>query len=241
MASAPKTDPTVASFGACMRHERERRKLSIAAIADSTKILGALLEGMESDDVSRWPTGFYRRAFMRAYASAIGLDPEATVREFLERFPDPVDDPVPASGGVVGARSGDAAAGGAASRLARRMAIRVGLPRLGAWFSDGALVRGFRLRCLAAAVDLVVLGAIGAALYTVLGSFWAPLCAAAAFYYSGGILLLGNTPGVCLFADPERTIAKTGRVYLNLLRRSLVAESLMRLDHSVRSRVTERP
>ena len=62
------SDSSSLSFGARLRYERERRKISIASIAENTKILGALLEGVERDDVSRWPTGFYRRAFMRAYA-----------------------------------------------------------------------------------------------------------------------------------------------------------------------------
>ena len=74
-----------------MRQERERRNISIASISESTKILGALLEGLENDDVSRWPTGFYRRAFMRAYAKAIGVDADAALKEFLERFPEPED------------------------------------------------------------------------------------------------------------------------------------------------------
>ena len=56
------------SLGARLRAERLRRNVSIASIAESTKILGALLEGLEHDDVSRWPSGLYRRAFIRAYA-----------------------------------------------------------------------------------------------------------------------------------------------------------------------------
>jgi hypothetical protein len=55
----------------------------------------SLLEELERDDVSHWPTGIFRRAFIRAYALAIGLDPDAIVREFLERYPDPVEDFVP--------------------------------------------------------------------------------------------------------------------------------------------------
>jgi hypothetical protein len=35
----------------------------------------------------------------------------------------------------------------------------------------------------------------------VLGAFWAPLSVAVAAYYFGSILILGNTPGVCLFAS----------------------------------------
>jgi transcriptional regulator with XRE-family HTH domain len=77
------------TFGARMRSAREQRRISIAAVAETTKILGALIEGLERDDVSRWPAGFYGRAFIRAYATAIGVDPEATVREFLVAFPDP--------------------------------------------------------------------------------------------------------------------------------------------------------
>jgi hypothetical protein len=75
---------------------------------------------------------------------------------------------------------------------------------------EGRLVNGASLRCFAAAVDLFVLSVMGLALYVVLGMFWAPMCLATAAYYSVSILLLGNTPGVCLFADP----ARRGRVYL---------------------------
>jgi transcriptional regulator with XRE-family HTH domain len=185
------------SFGARMRYERERRNISIAAIADSTKILGALLEGLENDDVSRWPTGFYRRAFLRAYARAIGVNVEATLKEFLECFPDPeeknaaIDRPAARSDSPGGA-------------------VRLATPPAGAWFAEGVLVRGIGLRCFAAAVDLFVLAVMGVALFAVLGMFWAPMCLATAAYYSVSILVLGNTPGVCLFADP----AKRARIYL---------------------------
>ena len=182
------------SFGARMRGERESRKISIAAISESTKILGALLEGLENDDVSRWPTGFYRRAFMRAYANAIGLDADATVKEFLEWFPDPGDTPAPVPAVPPEAiRSTQPSSG-----------VRVQSPAPGAWFTDGVLVSGAGLRCFAAAVDLFVLSVMGLLLFAVLGMFWAPMCLATAAYYSVSILVLGNTPGVCLFADPTK-------------------------------------
>jgi cytoskeletal protein RodZ len=41
------------------------------------------LEALERDDFSRLPGGIFSRAFIRAYAVEIGLDPEATVAEFL--------------------------------------------------------------------------------------------------------------------------------------------------------------
>jgi hypothetical protein len=200
----PVTPRGALSFGALMRNERERRKISIASIAETTKILGALLEGLERDDLSRWPAGFYRRAFMRAYASAVGLDPERTVKEFLEAFPDPEAAPGASGTSSTASDPHHASTTQPASGTDLRMSlagIRVGAPRPGIWFSAGSLVPGFRLRCLAAAVDWFVLSVMGLALYAVLGSFWAPLCGAAALYYSGSILLLGNTPGVCLFAE----------------------------------------
>src|SRR5919204_4156453 len=81
------------SFGARLRAERERKRIALQAIAQSTKISVALLQALERDDASRWPSGIFRRAFMRSYAEAIGLDPEPIVAEFLARFPDPAGDP----------------------------------------------------------------------------------------------------------------------------------------------------
>ena len=79
------------SFGARLRYERERRQIALRSIAEGTKISFSLLEGLERDDVSRWPSGIFRKSFVRAYAEAIGLDPDSVVREFVERYPDPLE------------------------------------------------------------------------------------------------------------------------------------------------------
>ena len=79
------------SFGSRLRYERERRQIALKSIAESTKIGITLLEGLERDDVSRWPSGIFRKCFVRSYAEAIGLDSEPIVREFVERYPDPLD------------------------------------------------------------------------------------------------------------------------------------------------------
>ena len=85
------------SFGARLRRQRERQQTTLATIAEQTKIKLSLLEALERDDVSRWPSGIFRRAFVRAYAHAIGLEPDVVVREFLELHPDPVEDVAPVS------------------------------------------------------------------------------------------------------------------------------------------------
>ena len=74
-----------------LRQRREQQQIALTTIAEQTKIKLSLLEALERDDVSRWPSGIFRRAFVRAYAHAIGLDPDVVVREFLERHPDPVE------------------------------------------------------------------------------------------------------------------------------------------------------
>ncbi len=77
------------SFGARLRQQREQQQIALTTIAEQTKISVSLMEGLERGDVSHWPSGIFRRSFMRAYAQAIGLDPDPIVREFLERYPDP--------------------------------------------------------------------------------------------------------------------------------------------------------
>jgi hypothetical protein len=184
------------SLGARLRHERERRKISIASIAESTKILGALLEGLENNDVSRWPTGFYRRAFIRAYAVAIGLDPAPVMKEFAERFPDPEET-------VIMPPLAPAKPGGTAS-LASARAFRVSVVADRTTFSRGTLLQRLRERCTAIALDAFVLGATAFAMFLAVGGdLWAPLAVVVVAYYFVSILVLGNTPGVALFAPRE--------------------------------------
>jgi transcriptional regulator with XRE-family HTH domain len=79
------------SFGARLRRQREGQRVSLAAIAEQTKIHLPLLEELEQDKVTHWPSGIFRRAFIRAYADAIGLRPDDAVREFLALYPDPIE------------------------------------------------------------------------------------------------------------------------------------------------------
>lgn len=80
-------DQESADFGSGLRHARERKGISLRKIADDTKISMAALEALERNDVSRLPGGIFSRSFVRAFASEVGLDPEATVDEFVRRFP----------------------------------------------------------------------------------------------------------------------------------------------------------
>lgn len=79
------------SFGARLRRTREEQQITLVTIAQQTKIKRSLLEGLERDDVSHWPSGIFRRAYIRTYAQAIGLNPDAVVREFLEVHTEPAE------------------------------------------------------------------------------------------------------------------------------------------------------
>jgi len=80
------------TLGERLRKHREQRQIALSAIVEETKISPALLNALERDDVSRWPKGIFRRAFVRSYARAIGLDSDAVLREFLAVHPDPTPD-----------------------------------------------------------------------------------------------------------------------------------------------------
>jgi transcriptional regulator with XRE-family HTH domain len=199
-AIATHTPVTDESFGQRMRRERERRQIALASIAENSKISVSLFEDLERDTVSRWPSGIFRRAFIRAYAQAVGLDVDATTREFLEHFPDP-HDPDPASKPALPAPPSTS-----------MPALRLTLADTGGAFSSGGLLQTARIRGKAVACDAAIVCLVGLAMYLALGMFWMPLSIALAGYYAAGILLLGNTPGVCLCAPAARSkTAANGR------------------------------
>src|SRR6266513_2894348 len=81
-------------FGGKLRQARERRGISLRQIASSTKIAAAALDALEKNDISKLPGGIFSRAFVRSYAVEVGLDPDETVKEFLDRFN---QDPAPSA------------------------------------------------------------------------------------------------------------------------------------------------
>ena len=80
-------DRTPDDFGARLRDARERRGISLRQIANATKISVSVLEALERNDISRLPGGIFGRAFVRSYAMEVGLDPEATIQDFVAQFP----------------------------------------------------------------------------------------------------------------------------------------------------------
>jgi transcriptional regulator with XRE-family HTH domain len=75
------------AFGPNLRRIRVQRGISVHEITAATNVSAALWEGLERNDLTRWPTGIYARSYVRSYARAIGVDPETTVDEFCRYFP----------------------------------------------------------------------------------------------------------------------------------------------------------
>jgi len=76
------------TFGSRLRAERERRGISLNSIAERTKIKKSFLESLERGDFSKWPAGtVFRRAYVRDYATAIGLSPESVIVDFVRLSP----------------------------------------------------------------------------------------------------------------------------------------------------------
>ena len=73
-------------FGGRLRQAREARGVSLREIAGRTKISVVALAALERNDVSKLPGGIFSRSIVKSYASEVGLDPEGTVQEFLDRF-----------------------------------------------------------------------------------------------------------------------------------------------------------
>jgi transcriptional regulator with XRE-family HTH domain len=75
------------AFGPNLRRIRVQRGISLDRISEATKVSSDFWAGLERNDFSRWPSGIYARAYVRAYALEIGVDPDATVNDFCRWFP----------------------------------------------------------------------------------------------------------------------------------------------------------
>ncbi len=76
-----------ADFGTFLRQAREQRGMTLQELAVTTKISARVLDALERNDPSRLPGGIFARAFVRAYAREVGLDPDAAVARFVSAFP----------------------------------------------------------------------------------------------------------------------------------------------------------
>jgi transcriptional regulator with XRE-family HTH domain len=159
------------TYCAQLKDVRERRGISLAAIADRSKVSEGLYAALERADITRWPTGIYRRSFFREYAIALGLPVDASLSEFMQLFPEDGEQRTPP-------------------------AITIPSGPLRMTLAERTWLRASRVQTLAAFIDLAMVAAITAAI-----GWWMPIHIGTAaaivtvIYYSLATACLACSPG----------------------------------------------
>jgi cytoskeleton protein RodZ len=65
-----------------LRRERERRKVSIEAICEETKVSSRHLLALEAGEYGELPGGVFRKGIVRSYLAALGLDETPWIERF---------------------------------------------------------------------------------------------------------------------------------------------------------------
>lgn len=71
--------------GARLRRARLRRGIELDRIAEITKVSTSYLDRIEKDSYADLPATVYVRGFVKAYAKAIGLDPQRVAASYVPR------------------------------------------------------------------------------------------------------------------------------------------------------------
>jgi hypothetical protein len=169
--------------------------LSLEELSVQTKVSVDLWDGMEKNDFSRWPTGVSARSYIRAYAEAVGADPNVTVDEFCRLIPQ-------------GDRRVERIVRGTAEFLGHQLVWSDDLPpalaegdrRAPAARQDGN--RGPWLiaanpRGVAVGLDFIVVVGVAAAMMAAARiDFWMTLAVTALFYHGISLVFMGCSPAV---------------------------------------------
>lgn len=75
-------------FCLALKAARERKGITLAEIAETTKIPSSVFAALERCDLRCWPKGLFRRSFFRDYVGMIGLPVAEAVEAFVRLFPD---------------------------------------------------------------------------------------------------------------------------------------------------------
>ena len=180
-------------FGMRLRREREKRGISLDGLAETTKVSVDLWIGLEQNDLSRWPSGIFARAFVRDYARAIGLDADAVVNEFCRHYPEGdrrTSRIVKAQGELIGHKVDASGEPLPAGRERRRRAPDAPPPQVAPVYTA---------RVVAAAIDAACLCLFGIMCVTLFGVGFLPSVGVfAPAYFTASTILIGPSFGASL-------------------------------------------
>src|SRR5512143_2651764 len=80
------------TLGEELRRRREERGVSLAEIAEATRIGTRFLKAIETDNFSILPGGIFTRSFIRAYAKHVGLNEDNAIALYLQQVSGPSSD-----------------------------------------------------------------------------------------------------------------------------------------------------
>lgn len=79
--------PRPEGFGALLRATREARGLDRQDVADALRFSPRMVEAIESEDLANLPPPLFVKGYLRSYATLLGLDETALVRDFESWLP----------------------------------------------------------------------------------------------------------------------------------------------------------
>jgi cytoskeleton protein RodZ len=82
---APSGQALKTGIGAALRAERQRRHISLDAVARGTLVRQDFLELIDHDRLEELPTGAYAKGFIRSYVAYLGLDPKPFLDAYEKR------------------------------------------------------------------------------------------------------------------------------------------------------------
>lgn len=76
----------MSEFGQDLKKERESRKITLASIAETTKISSRHLTALEQSRFDDLPGGVFNKGIVRSYAQVVGLSPDKWVMRYMAAY-----------------------------------------------------------------------------------------------------------------------------------------------------------
>ncbi|MDP6490752.1 MAG: helix-turn-helix domain-containing protein [Kiritimatiellia bacterium] len=74
------------ALGAALKEARMRKKLTASEVASGTRMMVQVVTALEEENFSKIAAPIYAKGFIKLYAEFVGLDPQALVAEYVDRF-----------------------------------------------------------------------------------------------------------------------------------------------------------
>jgi cytoskeletal protein RodZ len=94
-------------IGLMLKEAREEKRMSIVEVSRVTRIPAATLDAIEAERFDDLPGEVFVRGFLKSYAQAVGLPPDAVLARYTSTRSVVIVTPLPAQSTVTKARAGN--------------------------------------------------------------------------------------------------------------------------------------